>query len=89
MWSNRLYALTLVSLPMLINRILLLEGKGNYDTEVAFIEGYATRIVSGSNNKRSKKIAWVHTDLKNNHWTTIAYRSCQEEQESYLSLIHI
>lgn len=38
--------------------------KGNYDTEVAFIEGYATRIVSGSNNKRSKKIAWVHTDLK-------------------------
>ena len=57
--------------------------KGNYDTEVAFIEGYATRIVSGSNNKRSKKIAWVHTDLKNNHWTTIAYRSCQEEQESY------
>ncbi len=57
--------------------------RGQYDTEVAFIEGYATRIISGSTNKRSKKIAWVHIDLINNHWTTIAYRNLQEEQASY------
>lgn len=57
--------------------------KGKYDVEVAFIEGYATRIVSGSTNKKSKKIAWVHTDLEKNHWTQIAYKNVQEEQKSY------
>lgn len=57
--------------------------KGKYDVEVAFIEGYATRIVSGSTNKESKKIAWVHTDLEKNHWTQIAYKNMQEEQNVY------
>lgn len=57
--------------------------KGKYDTEIAFIEGYSTRIISGSTNKHSKKIAWVHTDLKNNHWTDIAYQNAQEEILSY------
>lgn len=53
--------------------------KGKYDVEVAFIEGYATRIVSGSNNPDSKKIAWVHIDLESNHWTTVCYKSDREE----------
>lgn len=43
--------------------------RGTYDVEVAFIEGYATRIISGSTNRKSKKLAWVHIDLKQNHWT--------------------
>ena len=33
-----------------------------YDVEVAFVEGFATKLLSASSNK--KKIAWVHTDLK-------------------------
>lgn len=57
--------------------------KGTYDTEVAFIEGYATRIISGSNNRKSKKIAWVHTDMSKNHWTTLAYRTDEEEKKAY------
>ena len=57
--------------------------RGIYDTEVAFIEGYATRIISGSNNKDSKKIAWVHIDLHNYHWTPIAYRNDAEEIDAY------
>ena len=57
--------------------------KGKYDTEVAFIEGYATRIISGSTNPKSKKIAWVHIDLEQNHWTKIAYHSLTEEQTVY------
>lgn len=66
--------------PKLFYRLFV---KGKYDTEVAFIEGYSTRIVSGSTNKKSKKIAWVHIDLKNNHWTNIAYKSLEEEGSSY------
>ena len=33
------------------------------DIEIAFLEGDPTKFVSQSLNKKSKKIAWVHTDL--------------------------
>lgn len=57
--------------------------KEKYDVEVAFIEGYATKIISGSNNKDSKKIAWVHIDLMENPWTEVAYHSLEEEKDCY------
>ena len=57
--------------------------KEKYDVEVAFIEGYATRFISGSNNSKSKKYAWVHANLQNNPWTDIAYRTINEEKECY------
>ncbi len=59
--------------------------KGRYDVEIAAIEGYTTRIVSGSNNPDSKKIAWLHTDLNTNHWSKIAFRSDAEEAAAYRS----
>ena len=37
--------------------------KEKYDIEIAFIHGQSTKFISGSNNKKSKKIAWVHADL--------------------------
>lgn len=54
-----------------------------YDVEIAFIEGYATRIVSGGRSR--KKIAWVHIDLKLYPWTDIAFRSKEEQIECYSS----
>ena len=57
--------------------------KEKYDVEVAFIEGYATKIISGSDNKKSKKIAWVHIDLMENPWTEVAYNSIEEEKACY------
>lgn len=36
----------------------------NNDVEIAFLEGEPTRFISKSLNKKSKKIAWVHTDLE-------------------------
>ena len=66
--------------PSLFYRLFV---KGKYDTEVAFIEGYSTRIVSGSTNKMSKKIAWVHIDLKQNHWTDVAFHNREEERICY------
>lgn len=36
--------------------------KNNYNTEVAFLEGPVTNILS-SKNKNTKKIAWIHTDI--------------------------
>lgn len=40
--------------------------KGN-EIEIAFIEGNATRILSGSLNKTAFKIAWVHIDIAHSH----------------------
>ena len=36
--------------------------KGNYDVEIAFLEGPITRLFS-TPNKNTKKIAWIHNDI--------------------------
>ena len=54
-----------------------------YDVEIAFIEGFATKLIANSPNKSSKKYAWVHTDLINNPWTEIVYESVGEERKCY------
>lgn len=80
-FSNKLKLLVYDNFPASYFYRLFMSGI--YDTEVAFIEGYSTRIVSGSTNTRSKKLAWLHTDMFKNHWSKIAYRSDQEEIECY------
>lgn len=52
------------------------------DIAIAFIEGYATRLVAGF-PKRIKKVAWLHTDIENNHWTDVAFHSKREERKIY------
>ena len=54
-----------------------------YDVEVAFIEGESTKIISGSTNPKSKKIAWVHIDLEKNPWTAFLYHSIADESAHY------
>jgi len=67
--------------PRLFYRLFV---RGNYDTEVAFIEGYATRIISGATKKdTARRVAWVHIDLVQNHWTSQAYQNENEEVTSY------
>ena len=53
-----------------------------YDTVVGFLEGYATRIASGA-QKDTRKIAWVHTDMEEYHWSRIAFRNDSEEYACY------
>lgn len=36
-----------------------------YDVEIAYYEGLPTKLIAASMNKKSKKIAWIHTDTKN------------------------
>ena len=38
--------------------------KDDYDIEVAYLEAASTKIMSGSTNKKAKKLAWVHCDLR-------------------------
>lgn len=39
--------------------------KDEYDVEIAFLEGRVSKFVSKSTNPKSKKIAWIHTDINN------------------------
>lgn len=55
--------------------------KGN-DIEIAFVEGFATKLLSRARSS-SKKIAWVHCDLVNHHWISSIYRDTAKERLSY------
>ena len=53
------------------------------DVEVAFVEGFATKLMAASSNKQAKKLAWVHTDLINNHWIESICQNITEERLYY------
>lgn len=55
----------------------------NKDIEVAFIEGFCTKLLSHSTNKRAKKIAWVHIDLQKFPWIKDIYKNFEQEKTSY------
>lgn len=57
----------------------------NYDIEIAFVEGFVTKLLAASTNAQAKKIAWVHIDLSQNPWTLSnkIYRNLKEEQYCY------
>lgn len=55
-----------------------------YDIEIAFVEGRATKIIGASTNPNSKKIAWVHIDLSQGHWTSKVFdENLEKEKECY------
>lgn len=57
--------------------------KDNYDIEVAFLEGLPTKVIAGSSNKQSKKIAWIHTDFKTNKEASLFFKSFDDEIGTY------
>ena len=46
--------------PKLLYRLFV---HGNYDVEIAASDGSAAKVISGSTNKKAKKICWVHMDV--------------------------
>jgi glycosyltransferase involved in cell wall biosynthesis len=74
-----LYHLIYYILPArAVHRLFLPQGS---DVEVAFCEGFATRIIA--KGRAPRKIAWVHIDLEANPWTDIAFRSEREQIACY------
>lgn len=55
-----------------------------YDIEIAFIEGRATKIIGASTNPNSKKIAWVHIDLSQGHWTSKVFNKNLEKEKNVI-----
>lgn len=46
--------------PKMLYRLFV---RGKYDVEIAASDGGAAKVISGSSNKSSKKICWVHMDV--------------------------
>lgn len=55
----------------LLHRLFI---RDTYDIEVAFLEGYATKIVAGAPNG-IKKLAWVHCDVTKTEWINGVYKT--------------
>lgn len=72
LWFKVRYKLIYSWLPANLSYRLFIP-KGN-DVEVAFVEGTSTRIISGSSNRSSKKIAWLHIDMVNNSYSLEAFK---------------
>jgi len=54
-------------------------GTEKYDVEVAFFRGYPVKIISGSTNKDSIKLAWVHND----------FMKCSGITTGFISFAHV
>ena len=57
--------------------------KGKYDIEIAFMHGWSTKFISGSNNKNSNKIAWVHVDLVTWNRVDGVFKNLEHHKNAY------
>lgn len=82
-WYRIKYKLIYSVLPMSwVYRLWIPKG---HDTEVAFCEGFVTKLMACSTNVGAKKIAWVHCDLKHFPWPRQQgiFKDIQKEREAY------
>lgn len=56
--------------------------QGN-DVEVACSEGFATKLLGHASKGKTKRYAWVQTDLNKSHWTKEVYTNVKEEADVY------
>lgn len=57
--------------------------KEEYDVMVSYLEGPASRIVSGCTHPKTKKIAWVHIELLTEKAARTGFRNLKEAQRYY------
>lgn len=62
--------------------------RGDYDIEVAYLECGPTKIMAGSTNRKAKKLAWVHCDLKKKQADPEAFaRASQDWYKTYNKIV--
>lgn len=57
--------------------------KERYDIEIAYLEGPASRIISGCMNPVTKKVAWIHVQQHTAKCAAQAFRSAKEALDCY------
>lgn len=61
----------------------------SFDVEIAFFRGLPVKIISGSTNKRAKRIAWVHNDFRVCPGVTSSFRNISAAKRAYCRFNHI
>ena len=74
MWETRASAKTLYKYYV---------GNEKYDVEIGFFRGLSVKIISGSTNKFSKKLAWVHSDFKHCGGVTNNFKIIEQTKNAY------
>lgn len=54
-----------------------------FDVEVAYLEGYPTKLIANSSNPNAKKLAWVHIDLVNYDKNNRIFKDTAEGRKAY------
>lgn len=57
--------------------------RGRYDIEVAFIEGFSTKLIANSWNRASKKVSWLHIDCIQSNYADSYFRSLEAQRNIY------
>ena len=57
--------------------------KEKYDIEISFLEGISSKVIAASNNKDSKKYAWIHVDLTKQTKSEKVFKNTKEEFNVY------
>lgn len=59
--------------------------KNRYDVEIAFCRGMAVKIISGSTNKKSVKLNWIHNDytLVDPKTITNSFKNMEDAKKAY------
>ncbi|MBQ1947029.1 MAG: glycosyltransferase [Clostridia bacterium] len=76
------YLVQFVLSPAVVYKLFIKKRKA-YDAEVAFLEGSAAKILSGSSNRRAKKFAWIHTDLRTLDENTKVFPTEKKAKDCY------
>ena len=66
--------------PRQLHKLLI---KGTYDIEVAYLEGPASRIISGCSDRETKLVSWIHTELRSAEAAACSFRSVREAVSCY------
>lgn len=63
--------------------------RDRYDIVVSYLEGPATRIISGCTDALTKKVAWIHIELNDQKKATTGFRNINEARKYYQTFDHI
>ena len=66
--------------PKIVYKLLI---KKKYDIEVAFVEGYVTKIIGSSKLNSINKIAWIHVDPIQRDYADLYYRNLEQQKLYY------
>lgn len=54
-----------------------------YFAIISFLEGFSLRYHSYITERTSNNISWIHCNMENFHWTSIAFNAPEEEEQTY------